>query len=74
MFVQGMDISDIEMVVVYGVPDTVSQFYQVKYSCLHVHSVLLMYMHKCMYTALWESWPQWLSGTCSHVLHREENF
>ena len=28
-FSQGMDIPDIEIVVVYGVPDTVSQFYQV---------------------------------------------
>ena len=30
---QGMDIADIELVVVYGTPDTPSQFYQV-----HVYS------------------------------------
>ena len=40
LYVQGMDIADIEMVVVHGVPDTVSQFYQV----LHVH------VHTCIHT------------------------
>ena len=35
LITQGIDIPDIELVIVYGVPDTMSQLYQV----LHIISV-----------------------------------
>ena len=35
-----MDIADIEMVIVHGVPDTVSQFYQVMLECTYIYLLI----------------------------------
>lgn len=39
--IQGLDIPDIQLVIVYGIPDTVAQFSQVYTSCTHSYFVLI---------------------------------
>ena len=38
MYIQGMDIPDIARVIVYGLPDTIAQYYQVSTDCICVEN------------------------------------
>ena len=38
-----MDIPDVELVIVYGIPDTMSQLYQVLQKILYVHYIISMF-------------------------------
>ena len=75
-----MDIADIELVVVYGAPDTPSQFYKVHvYSSPITDAPLIgsfdQYFYNKLifcYIALWASWSQWVPSTSPPAVQHKE--